>query len=327
MRNLGRLRRLSRGFTLIELLVVIAIIAVLIALLLPAVQQAREAARRSQCTNNLKQFGLALHNYHDTMNIMPYSSNGQSWNATPSHTWNEFILPYLDQGPLYAKINFNVDVSNNSTPAAAGGQTNYALLTQPMKFQQCPSNPFANSLTQIDGQNFDAEGGNGPWPQQVECYAPSSGSQVSDNVGQDCNNVGAPAWCHAPGSDWNNAAPGANPGMFSGRNAWACRFRDVTDGMSNTMMVGERRGESMHHGSTFSSNFQGAWTGTKINSPSALWNSPNSYNQNMGFSSRHVGGAFILFGDGHSKFLSDNINYQTYCYLGDKADGQVVGEF
>ncbi|MDB5387093.1 MAG: hypothetical protein JWM11_2739 [Planctomycetaceae bacterium] len=316
----SRLRRLARGFTLIELLVVIAIIAVLIALLLPAVQQAREAARRSQCTNNLKQFGLALHNYHDTTQAFPFAS-GQSGGGTP-HVWNEFILPYIDQAPLFNSINFNVSNSDNSTPMIAGGKTNFTLLTQPMKFQQCPSNPFSNSVTQVDGNGFDQFGQN-----QVECYAPCSGSQSSDGVGPDCITVGSPAWCGAPGSSWDNASPGANPGIFGGRNVFSCRMRDVVDGMSNTMMVGERRGESMHHGATFTQNFQGAYTGQKLNSPSAQWATPNAYRNNMGFSSRHTGGAFVLFGDGRVKFLSDNINYQTYCYLGDKGDNQVVGDY
>lgn len=93
------------------------------------------------------------------------------------------------------------------------------------------------------------------------------------------------------------------------------------------MMVGERRGESMHHGATFTWNFQGAYTGQKLNSPTAQWNSPNSYKNNMGFSSRHVGGAFVVFGDGRVKFLTENIDYQTYCRLGDKADGNIVGDF
>src|SRR6185436_9747421 len=98
------------GFTLIELLVVIAIIAILIALLLPAVQQAREAARRTQCRNNLKQLGLALHNYHDAKNRFPQAViwgtwNGQSW-LPNHHTWLTMLLPYLDQAPLYNQVNF-----------------------------------------------------------------------------------------------------------------------------------------------------------------------------------------------------------------------------
>src|SRR5213080_4240479 len=116
------MRQLRRtGFTLIELLVVIAIIAVLIALLLPAVQQAREAARRSQCKNNLKQLGIALHNYHDTHRTFPPEKVMQqltnslleceaptnSWDRVPGN-WEILLLPYLDQGPAYNQINFNV---------------------------------------------------------------------------------------------------------------------------------------------------------------------------------------------------------------------------
>src|ERR1700733_10552979 len=102
-----------RGFTLIELLVVIAIIAVLIALLLPAVQQARESARRTQCKNNLKQYGLALHNYHDTYSRFPYSTSGsQSLNVNSvgtNHNWLEFILPFIEQTTLYNQLNFTID--------------------------------------------------------------------------------------------------------------------------------------------------------------------------------------------------------------------------
>src|SRR5690606_20788824 len=91
-----------RGFTLIELLVVIAIIAILIALLLPAVQQAREAARRTQCKNNLKQFGLALHNYHDAFDLFPYGHQQEIAGATKRRNcWFQSILPYIDQAPRY----------------------------------------------------------------------------------------------------------------------------------------------------------------------------------------------------------------------------------
>src|ERR1700761_7427542 len=99
-------RPAAAGFTLIELLVVIAIIAVLIALLLPAVQQAREAARRTQCKNSLKQLGLALHNYHDSLNVFPFGSTYASSGPVygPKHTWVEYILPYVDQAPLYLQL-------------------------------------------------------------------------------------------------------------------------------------------------------------------------------------------------------------------------------
>src|SRR5580698_8598950 len=110
--------RAKRGFTLIELLVVIAIIAVLVALLLPAVQQAREAARRTQCKNNLKQIGLALYNYHDSFSLFPpgYVDRNGNPNLTPDNDlgpswgWAAFLLPGMDQAPLYNQINFNLGV-------------------------------------------------------------------------------------------------------------------------------------------------------------------------------------------------------------------------
>src|SRR5262245_42410440 len=124
----GRRRRAS-AFTLIELLVVIAIIAVLVALLLPAVQQAREAARRSQCKNNLKQFGLALHNYHEAFSTFPMAetnpSNGPACNGGPGAGWCGFsvhvmLLPYLDQGPLYNQINFLINACSYNTGCLPG---------------------------------------------------------------------------------------------------------------------------------------------------------------------------------------------------------------
>ena len=129
--------RARRGFTLIELLVVIAIIAILIALLLPAVQQAREAARRASCKNNLKQIGLALHNYHDVHSAFPSGWIGVT-NEQPSvlgasgFAWGTMVLPYLDQGPLYGKFNL-------SNPLDAS--PNRALITQHLTVYQCPSDP------------------------------------------------------------------------------------------------------------------------------------------------------------------------------------------
>ena len=118
MSSSGRFRR-SRGFTLIELLVVIAIIAVLIALLLPAVQQAREAARRTQCRNNLKQIGLALHNYLSTHTVFPFGKGAPYVGAAGYARWSQhaMILPYIDQAPLYNSIDFN---NPPGTPGMAG---------------------------------------------------------------------------------------------------------------------------------------------------------------------------------------------------------------
>ncbi len=319
-------RRWTKGFTLIELLVVIAIIAVLVALLLPAVQQAREAARRSQCGNNLKQLGLALHNYHEVYNMLPYTSSvALNWDGagagsyTPyAHCWTEFILPFIDNAPLYNKINFNVHYND--------GGGNAALFTNAkFKFQQCPSNPYSATGLDKFGNAWDSWGVSTPGL----LYAPCSGTQFSDTVSPDCSALGltSGSYCAAANSDWNNNASSANPGMFGGRNVYAGNFRDTTDGLSNTIMLGERRQEYLHHAGCMCWNFQGAITSLKLNTAILDLTNTSDYTHNMGFSSVHVGGALFVFGDGRVKFLSQNINFQTYCQLGDKGDGNALGDF
>src|SRR5262249_9374183 len=147
-------RKSSSGFTLIELLVVIAIIAILTALLLPAVQAAREAARRSQCNNNLKQLALALHNYHDTNNRLPYSSS-YSVSTTPGHTWNEFILPKMEQLPLFNQINFAVGANFSPTPPATSPNNAGLFASAKLPYQQCPSSSYAVNGIPLFGGFFD----------------------------------------------------------------------------------------------------------------------------------------------------------------------------
>jgi len=321
------LRKSQKGFTLIELLVVIAIIAVLIALLLPAVQQAREAARRSDCKNKLKQLGLALHNYHDTILKFPYASsqypNGEHGGGTgaTAHVWTEFILPYIDQAPLYNQINFNAH--NNST---AGTPSNSSLFSNRVfPFQACPSNPGATQMT----TKFNGTRNTTPSTlanQQGLSYAPCSGPQKNDVSPNNLDCLGTvPLYCDAGGSGWSSAAPIDNPGIFGGRGVYSSSLRDITDGTSNTIMLGEVRGDLTRYHGLFNQNFQGTWTGLKVNSPRTDF-AADDWHKNSGMGSYHTGGAHILKADGSVPFISNNVDFVTFNYLGNKADGQVLGE-
>lgn len=313
-------RSSRQAFTLIELLVVIAIIAVLIALLLPAVQQAREAARRTECKNKVKQIGLALHNYHDTIGRFPYSST-----QGLGHTWNEFIFPYIDNAPLYNKINFNVAAADNAT----GSPTNFALLNN-MKFpyQACPSNPFSGGTSTVGGGTFYADGAATNWSIGIMSYAVMAGPcQLNWTPQADCPQA-YPSMCGLVGTKNYTNNPSEAPGMFAQAGTVSTSIRDVTDGTSNTIMVGERKGETNQYQGLFSGNFQGVATGVKINSPNAqLTNATGAYATNHGMGSYHVGGAHALMGDGAVRFLSNNIDMVTFNSLGGKSEGNVVGDF
>ena len=199
-----------RGFTLIELLVVIAIIAILIALLLPAVQQAREAARRSQCQNNLKQIGLGLHNYHDTHKVFPPGViTDTGW------AWGTMILPFVDQANLYNTMAPGgiMDLSNATQLANAQTVLNVYL---------CPSDPWGS-------------------PQKNTNYAititPPGGSAATYNIGMS-NYTGA------SGTSLGNCEAVSSMGTGILTINSNIKVRDVTDGASNTMLVGERGSQS-----------------------------------------------------------------------------------
>jgi len=313
-----------RGFTLIELLVVIAIIAILIALLLPAVQQAREAARRTECKNKIKQLGLALHNYHDTMLRFPYSGTGAS--GAPIHTWNEFILPYIDQAPLYNLIDFNI---------ANGAGTNATNLNNRLyTFQACPSNPYSSGTTAVGNVGFYGDGFI-TWNTGIMCYNAMGGpAQLNWGAQADCvPGYGATppttgSYCGVAGSANYTDSPGAAPGIFAQAGRVSSKIRDITDGTSNTIMLGEHRGELCIYQGIFSGNFGGTTTGLKINSPLINNNDASgSFTTNHGMSSYHVGGAHALMADGAVRFIGNNVDFATFNYLGGKSEGQVVGEF
>ena len=306
----------SRGFTLIELLVVIASIAILIALLLPAVQQAREAARRSTCKNNLKQIGLALQNYHDSHLCFPINwGTGYDANADKSFSWATYILPFVEQAPLYKSINFSEHTGFASNLVAS--QTRITVF-------QCPS---------------DAGNGNGSLPGRSN----SGGTRGVSNY----RAVAGSNW------DWNIQNASATSGRSTSRNGLdlgnglicrqtgrtspITRMRDVTDGTSNTFAVGEALPAKCDHCWWWWFNGGTGATAVPLNHPSYInRTSPGDWPWTYGFASLHVGGGHFAMVDGSVRFISENINSQTdingvnvgiYQKLGTISGGEVIGEF
>lgn len=310
------LRSRRRGFTLIELLVVIAIIAILIALLLPAVQQAREAARRTQCKNKLKQWGLAIHNYHDVFNKLPIGAMGLNNSAaTPSNNLGMHVrlLPYIDQAPLYNQ--FNLNVFYTTAP-------NAALMTQSFELLHCPSSreDDRKESSNVNAANWTLHyagvaGPKGPRPAPLTGNYPHVGNTTTDHGGV------------------------AQGGMFF-RNS-NLGFKDVTDGLSNTLAMGELSGETNPAsgcGSVYRPWTQGASNGgagvanyscrnvARQISRYQCWQSGVATRlfSDAQFSSQHVGGTHFLMGDGAVRFVSENIDFTLYQGLATRDGGEVA---
>ena len=316
----------KKGFTLIELLVVIAIIAILIALLLPAVQQAREAARRSTCKNNLKQIGLALHNYNETFSVFPYATGnpGQcGFSVTTNHKGWLYLLPYLEQAALYNQFNFSAATGQRNTGSgvlAGGGAItsgNAALSTTILTVLLCPSDDGTRSYS---GAN-DTYGA-GVANTARTCY----GFVVNDANG--CPN-------------WTTISKTTRT-MF-GTNS-ACRMRDVKDGTSNTAAIVETTLDVVDGVTNSWATAQHVGLGIKFDSPPNIninnwkccsWDStpygrtpiPGRLGEWGSPGSTHTGGMHILLADGAVRFISENLDTTTRKNLAYMADGQVLGEF
>ncbi len=329
-----------RGFTLIELLVVIAIIAILVALLLPAVQQAREAARRSSCKNNLKQLGLALHNYHDTHGLFPpgtviprdtsASDQAQHRFVGCNPGWGLYIAPFMELGNVYdAQIFQQISGTLGGgygllrSPNTAGTPAN--LLAQTYPTYLCPS----DTQTGTNRQGF------------------GRGSYLAVQGDQNVTRGQAYTFDRLNGMFFTNSN---------------IRMRDVTDGTSNTLMVGEVSAKQWYvwGAAPEPTDFGGSWAGIESSKhDDMVMRDCNAYrpiNQstpdqavlitaarggynggnNDGFGSYHTGGAQFVLADGSVRFISESIHSQnangtiqkgTYQRLADRSDGLVVGEF
>ena len=292
------------AFTLIELLVVIAIITVLISLVLPAVQQAREAARRVQCRDHLKQFGLALHNYVSTHNILPpgYTYKPDTSSAPVSNGsgfgWGAMILPFLEQTALYQQFDWNVPLH-----AAANQQAR----ERPLPIFICPADYFSTmGFVEM-----------GPTPERyaMASYAGSFGP---------------------PDLDVNQEQ---RLGIFS-RNS-ATRMGDVTDGLSQTLMCGERMNGPFRNGGAHANHFsyETAWAGAIRD-----WDEPDDDHGHMTLfqtghvpnyplsddrdvSAPHIGYANFLLGDGSVRGISENVDILLYKSLSTRASGEPIGEY
>ncbi len=313
-----------KGFTLVELLVVIAIIGILVGLLLPAVQAAREAARRMQCTNNLKQLGLSLHNYHDTHRVFPSGlyeqrdSTGAIQNGKPLLGWGFMILPYIEQGNVYNQCNSSVNNLQGmiTIPALLN------VLQTPLPSFKCPSDSSDNLNS--DRPLMNATGTN---------------VQIAT-----ANYVG-------------NAGQEDGTGLLIFSNVGKVTFGSMPDGSSNTFAVGERckmQGKDKVTNQPYM-NYAALWAGVgqgdglATTSPEGVlgvsryqmqtgYSNTGTDYPSFAFASNHTGGANFAFGDGSVHFISQNINwsdfnvkdktlYGTYNRLGDRSDGQVVGEY
>jgi len=299
-------RKSSRAaFTLVELLVVIAIIGVLVSLLLPAVQSARESARRTRCVNSLRQIGLAIHNYADSFKVLPTSANSRD-NSTPLKTngfsWIAKSLPFFEQGTLHARLNFNVKLTSGSPTNAT---TNFGAIQAVIPTLLCPSDPTKAVRTNLaaywawpgEPSPIGPASGGGPGPSAITCYM---GYQ---------------------GIGFDNDPP---DGLFERSPARSISFQNITDGTSVVLMLGERSPSYSPWCSWAAGNGVWVMADYPINAIRRTAPKPDPTETGgvkYGAISLHPSGVNVSMADASTHFLPDNIDFTLYQRLARMDDG------